>query len=249
MTERTSAPEDDPDWGVAGASAQRQYDAQQRRRRARLRAHWLWIVGASLLGAVAGGAFTAATHARGVTFVLIGAAVPVLRLLPTPQHIDAWRSGAVGERAVGARLDALRPAGVFVLHDRRVPGKRTNIDHIAVAASGVFVIDTKNVIGKVTPTRTGLQVAGWRRDEMIAGVHRQVAVVRHALADQAVDPETVRGVLCFTRADLPWLRASPGGVSLLYPRGLARVLRRPGPFTPDQVRHLATVLAERLPAA
>jgi hypothetical protein len=241
------APE--PDWGVAGASAQRQFDKQENRRRARLRANWPWIAFASIVGAVAGGIFTAATHTHGSLFIVLGAVLPVLKLLPTPRHVDAWRSGASGERAVGRRLEALRAQGILVMHDRRVPGRRTNIDHIVVSSAGVFVVDTKNVAGKVTASRSGLRVAGRRRDEMISGVQGQVAVVRQTVADLAVPPNLVRGVLCFTRADLPWLRPSPGGITLLYPRGLARALRRPGPLTSEQVRHVATVLAQRLPAA
>jgi hypothetical protein len=165
----------------------------------------------------------------------------------TAQHIQAWRSGADGERAVGARLDAL--PGAVTVHDRRIPGSRANIDHIAVAPSGVYVVDSKNHAGKVVVTRSGLTVAGRRCDHMVPGVQKQVAVVRSALADQELPPDLVRGVLCFTRADLPWLRPSPGGVRLLHRKGLARELRRPGPLTPEQVRHVAGLLAARLPAA
>lgn len=238
-----------PNWGVAGASAQRQYDEQQSRRRARLRTRWIALVLLSVLGGTGGAILATVLHAQPILFVALGAVFPVLKLLATPQHIDAWRSGAAGERAVGARLDKLRSAGVLTLHDRRVPGRRTNIDHIAVSSGGVFVIDTKNVAGKVSPTRNGLCVAGRRRDEMVTGVQGQIAVVRQALADQHLSPDAIRGVLCFTRAELPWLRPSPGGIGLLNPRGLARTLRKPGPLSREQVHQLATVLARRLPLA
>jgi hypothetical protein len=134
------------------------------------------------------------------------------------------------------------------LHDRRVPGRRTTIDHIAVSPAGVFVIDTKNVAGKVSATRNGLRVAGRRRDAMVTGVQGQVDVVRRVLDDQPLSPDAVRGVLCFSRAELPG-PGPPGGIALLNPRGLARTLRRPGPLSPDQVHHLATLLAQRLPIA
>lgn len=238
-----------PNWGVAGASAQRQFDEQQSRRHARLRTRWVAVALLSALGGIGGAILATVLHAQPMLLVLLGGVLPVLRLLATPQHIDAWRSGAAGERAVGARLDKLRSADVLTLHDRRVPGRRTNIDHIAVSPGGVFVIDTKNVAGKVRPTRNGLRVAGRRRDEMIAGVQGQIAVVRHALADQQLSPDAIRGVLCFTRAELPWLRPAPGGIALLNPRGLARILRKSGPLTREQVHHLATVLAHRLPLA
>ena len=71
------------------------------------------------LGAMAGAVLAAALHAQTILFVVLGAAIPVLNLLAIPQHLDAWRSGAAGEREFSARLDKLRPAGVLTLHDRR----------------------------------------------------------------------------------------------------------------------------------
>ena len=162
-----------------------------------------------VLGAIGGAVLASALHAQTILFVALGAVLPVLKLLATPQHIDAWRSGAAGEREVGARLDKLRTAGVLILHDRRVPGRRTNIDHIAVSPAGVFVIDTKNVAGKVSATRKGLHVAGRRRDAMVTGVQGQIAVVRQALDDQPLSPDDIRGVLCFSRAELPLVPAHP----------------------------------------
>jgi hypothetical protein len=203
----------------------------------------------SAIGALGGATIAAVLDARPTVFVVLGAVLPVLKLLETPQHIDAWRSGAAGERAVGARLDRLRASGVLTLHDRRVPGRRTNIDHIAVAPSGVYVVDTKNHAGKVSSTRAGLRVAGRRCDRMVTGVHSQMAVVRDVLDDQLLSADAIRGVLCFTRAELPWIRSTPKGVALLNPRGLSRMLRKPGALTTDQIHHLATVLTQRLPVA
>lgn len=243
-------PEDDtPNWGTAGASAQRRFEEQESRRRARLSTRWVAVAVLSVFGAVGGAIFAAVLDVQATAFVVLGAVLPVLKLLTTPQHIDAWRSGAAGERAVGARLDRLRPSGVLTLHDRRVPGRRTNIDHIAVAPSGVYVVDTKNHAGKVSSTRDGLRVAGRRSDHMLTGVDSQMAVVRDVLDDQPLPADAIRGVLCFTRAELPWVRSTPKGIALLNPRGLARILRKPGPLTSDQVHHLATVLAQRLPVA
>lgn len=36
-----------------------------------------------------------------------------------------------------------------VLHDRRIPGSRANIDHIALAATGVWAIDTRRHVGEL----------------------------------------------------------------------------------------------------
>ena len=63
-----------------------------------------------------------------------------------PQHERSWARGAGGEELV-ARALAKHCPDVAVLHDRRIPGSRANIDHIAVAATGVWVIDTKRYKG------------------------------------------------------------------------------------------------------
>ena len=51
-----------------------------------------------------------------------------------PLRAHEWEQGASGERIVGARLD--RIDGIEVLHDRRVPGTRATIDHIAIGPGG-----------------------------------------------------------------------------------------------------------------
>ena len=36
-----------------------------------------------------------------------------------------------------------------MLHDRRIPGTRANLDHLVVAPSGIWVVDAKRYEGKV----------------------------------------------------------------------------------------------------
>lgn len=67
------------------------------------------------------------------------------------QSTIAWRTGAEGEAAVGAVLYGL--GGWRALHDRRVPGRRSNIDHLAVGPGGVFTVDAKRYKGKLTVSR------------------------------------------------------------------------------------------------
>ena len=52
-----------------------------------------------------------------------------------------WRGTGSGPQRT--RLRTLR-----VLHDRRIPGSNANIDHIAVAATGVYAIDPKRYRGQ-----------------------------------------------------------------------------------------------------
>lgn len=60
-----------------------------------------------------------------------------------PQTTTNWAVGAEGERKLGAGLDGLVGEGVVSLHDRLRPGTKANIDHLAIALSGVWVIDAK----------------------------------------------------------------------------------------------------------
>lgn len=52
---------------------------------------------------------------------------------------------------LGEYLETLHDErSVIVLHDRRIPGTRSNIDYIAITRSGgVWAIDAKNYTGKV----------------------------------------------------------------------------------------------------
>ena len=54
--------------------------------------------------------------------------------------------------AILAKLD---PAQVLLLHDRRLPGSRANIDHIAVTSAGIWVIDSKRYTGRPRLKATG----------------------------------------------------------------------------------------------
>jgi hypothetical protein len=55
----------------------------------------------------------------------------------------AWDRGGRGEEKVGTFLSEAVGGSGLVLHDRVIPGGRSNIDHIAVVPSGVWVIDTQ----------------------------------------------------------------------------------------------------------
>jgi hypothetical protein len=72
-------------------------------------------------------------------------------------------------------------AGVRVLHDRRVPGSKANIDHLSVGPAGVFVIDAKQYSGALEKrdlrgwfrVDERLYVAGRDRTKLVEGVAGQ----------------------------------------------------------------------------
>lgn len=58
-------------------------------------------------------------------------------LTDDPQSITAWKKGSVGERKLAASLNENLGDRAILLHDRRVPRTKGNIDHLVVAGSGV----------------------------------------------------------------------------------------------------------------
>lgn len=62
-----------------------------------------------------------------------------------PSQWRRWLQGALAEYRTGKLLNQLKRAGWGVLHDRRVPKSRANLDHILVHPSGDFLVyvDTK----------------------------------------------------------------------------------------------------------
>ncbi len=60
---------------------------------------------------------------------------------------ETWGRGADGEERIGRWLDDAVGRHGVVLHDRAVHGRRTNLDHIVVVPSGIWVIDSKHYRG------------------------------------------------------------------------------------------------------
>lgn len=176
------------------------------------------------------------------------------------------RAGRAGELIV-ARILARRCGDrVVLLNDRSILGRRTNIDHIAVTRSGVWVIDTKRSRGRVQVCqarlaiagrdRTRLFVSGRDKTKLVDGMAMQVELVAAAVAE--VEPAiAVHGALCFvapqgrlTSSSIPALRTLRiRGYALLRPHALARRLNRKGDLSEEQMRSIASMLARRFPIA
>lgn len=209
---------------MAGTSARREYERRRISDEQRLREHWGPL----------GGMAVALTSERNST--------------------TAWAKGAIGEERLGQRLDRLRAAGLAVLHDRRIPGHATNIDHMVVTRSGVWVIDAKRYKGRperrvtggvLRPRQEHLVVAGRDCDRLVAGVGKQVARVR-----AAIPGVPMVAVLCFIEAEWPLLSSgfSVDGVLVLPPRRLTRVLAKTNDTGID-IGRVADHLGSRFPRA
>lgn len=188
------------DGGVAGSSARREYERRKAKDEERLCQKW------GKLGGIA------------------------VALSDEKQSTKAWATGAVGEERLGARLDSLVSESIAVLHDRRIPGTKANIDHIAITTAGIWVIDAKRYKGRpqlkieggILRPRVEKVLVG-RRDctKLVEGVLKQVALVRAVVGDIPVT-----GALCFVEADWPLIGGSfaTRGVHALWPKRLAKLL-------------------------
>jgi hypothetical protein len=180
----------------------------------------------------------------------------LLALRSEPQHESAWLQGALGERAIASYLERRTANGpAMILYDRRMPGSRANIDVLAVAPTGVYVIDAKAIKGKVRVAKPlfsaeRLLIEGRNRTKLIDGLDRQISAVRDVLSDAGHPDVPVCGVLCFTKADFPLLGTLEiRGHRLHHRRALAKRLDRKGALTPTAIGALAGELAAALPPA
>jgi hypothetical protein len=175
-----------------------------------------------------------------------------------PQSTKAWAKGAEGERKLAAHLRRTVGDRVVVLHDRRIPGSRANIDHLIVAASGVWIVDAKSYKGKVEQRDLGkwlksdnrLYVNGRDQSKLADGLFKQITAVLQALDGLDSDVDFM-AALCFV--DSEWgLFAKPflqGGVLVTWPKMLSKAIVESGPLSRDEMVAVAEALAGRLPAA
>lgn len=176
-------------------------------------------------------------------------------LTDDPHSIRVWKSGSEGEQKLAASLEHLVGDRAVLLNDRRVPGTRANIDHIAVAASGVWVIDAKRYKGLIELRDVGgwfrvdrqLYVNGRRQTKLVDNLAWQVDAVCHALGSQIVP---VHAALSFV--DGEWrLFAKPfelKGVLVSWPKRLAEMIAENGPLVPENVLAVAGRLSTELPS-
>ena len=212
--------------GTPGASARREFERRSARREERIR--------------------TAHPKLGGL----------IHALTDDPQSTRAWDIGALGEERLGHRLNELVTDQLRVLHDRRIPGSRANIDHLAVTPTGVYVIDAKKYRGRpalkvegglLRPRVEKLLVGTRNCTPVVDGVIKQVAIVR----DQLDDSVPVHGVLCFVEADWPLIGGSfvTRGVEALWPKKLYPRLRSAGPLGEEAIATLYRTLAGALKPA
>jgi hypothetical protein len=216
--------------GIAGASAQREYERRKNNRETRIRAQH------PLVGGL------------------------ILAMSDDPQSTKAWATGSSGEERLGRRLNRLARPDLHVLHDRRIPRTRGNIDHMVVAPSGVYIVEAKKYKGRpslrveggiIRPRVEKLMVGSRDCTKLVDGVHKQIEQVQSALESAGFGGVPVTGMLCFVEGDWPLIGGdfSVGGLHVLWPKRAAERITRSGPLDPSTTQRLHQTLASAFPPA
>jgi len=173
-----------------------------------------------------------------------------------------WVKGAAGEYLMDQSLHSRLSKDFVILTDRRVPGTKSNIDHVVVAPSGVWIIDSKNWKGRIeykAPTLAGvdtrLYVDGKDRTSTVEAMYALVIPVAQAIQDRAIP---VNPALVFVNGDwslasLPRLVANRPykhlGVWITPPKPLMKMINQSGPLDSQAVQQLGRKLDLVLVAA
>lgn len=185
-----------------------------------------------------------------------GSLTPIVNLLTDdPSHTKSWVEGGASEARVGAFLDRELAADAFVLHDRRIPHSPANIDHVIVARSGVWVVDSKLRSGKVEARALGplwnrqkrLYIGGRDHSRQVQAMHRQREVVRTAMGGDEDTP--VRAVLCLNGAQWGLFAHAlvVDGVLVTWPGDLVKLVRSSGELDRDALTRIAARIGVALP--
>jgi hypothetical protein len=164
---------------------------------------------------------------------------------------------------LGELLDQACQAHTFgeaavVLHARQAPTTRGTIDHLVVAPSGVWVIDTMPHEGKVERRQVGpkqqsqtrLFVNGQDTTELVDGLTWQTNAVRAALDPVHLGDSPIHPVLVFPAAGTGWF-AKPfevGGARITWGKHLTDAIATPGPLDDAALRAITIQLNLKLVA-
>ncbi len=156
------------------------------------------------------------------------------KLLKAGTRLDHLKAGYDAEVAVGQELDQLMRQGAATFHD--LPAEQFNIDHVVVAAEGVFAIETKGFTkpnqgrGKADATVVydgeTLRFPNWTTKEPLEQAERQAAWLAKWLSSAVGSPVTVLPVVA-----LPgWFveRTGRGRVRVFSGKELAGLLKSRG---------------------
>jgi len=176
---------------------------------------------------------------------VVAVAYSLLRFRAIRTRMARLRLGFEGERAVGEVLETLRPRGAFVFHD--IPGDGFNVDHVVVAPTGIYAIETKTLSkrrGAWITFHHGAMLADGRPLDRNPIVQARAAAewVRRTLEASTGKTFPVRPVVVIPGW---WIEGRPSApdVSVLTPTGVVQFIKRRRGRLPEADLYLA---ADRL---
>jgi hypothetical protein len=170
------------------------------------------------------------------------------------------RKGATGEYLIDTCLHRDLHDGEIILNDRRLPGGCGNVDHVVVAPSGVWIIDTKHRKGRIEyKGQKGIFDADERlfidgRDctHLTDDLYAQVIPVASLIGDRSIP---IHPALVFVNGDwssvVRLLMGKPyshNGVYIAWPKALVSKIKGDGQLSPREVARIGSLLDSQLVA-
>lgn len=142
------------------------------------------------------------TPQAGILFVTL-AGILALFILWSSRRLQSFLKGAEGEEVVARALSCL-PAGHTVFNDIHLNQSNTNCDHVVVAPSGIFVIETKNWSGDIT-FKDGQVICNGNIPSRppLNQVKNATACLMDHLHQSGCPDAPMHPVLCFAGSQLP----------------------------------------------
>jgi len=180
----------------------------------------------------------------------------VLAISDDPQSTRAWARGAKGEQKLAEALQDV--PDLRLLHDRRVPHTKGNIDHLLVSSAGVFVVDAKlytglieiRDVGGLFKTDKRLYVGHRDCSELATNMAWQVEAVQLAITAAGIVPSPpVIPVLCFVDGEWPllWPPTEFLAVRLEGKRSIKKLITSTQILDPQTIHRIHHALAIAFP--
>lgn len=170
-----------------------------------------------------------------------------------PWHIENWHTGAEAERRTGRLMRELLPAGWHCVHDRQ--GTFGNLDHVLIGPGGVFLVDSKHYLGRVsvdagvvTVKRRSNPLATYRDRKVAASLRRAASELSRELTPALGRQPWVQGVVAIW-SDFEQRETIQQRVVFLQAEELvAWIGKQRSILRKDEVGQLATVVEAKPPA-
>ncbi len=177
----------------------------------------LWPLFAGVFAAGCSAAFAFRQPAIGCVLFVVAAVWCAVSLARGLRHVERYFKGARGEERVAGILQHL-PDGYHVFNDFVACGR--HVDHVVVGSGGVFAVETKFWLGRVTLEEGHILLDGQLTDRSpLKQVLKEAAAVRNELAKRGWKGD-VTPVLAFASDTFEAKIAESGGVVIINSNAL-----------------------------